>query len=300
MRNVFSTTGSVQHSTLLSGLISNASYALFVRCSDGTTTSDETRIAFSVADGILPQIAIASPTVNQTVSGSITILANASDNDAVSGVRFLLDGTALGAEILTAPYSSSWDSRSASNTSHTLTAIARDRTGNTASASINIVVSNTGGGTPSAFVSYAEAENASLISPMTVLQWNTASNGNYIRSNTTNLGTASLSFTVPSTGDYYLWGRVLSANSNFDSFWVSVDGGAEDLWDTAQGTWSSAWQWTRVTGRAANGGVPSNQNSNPRIFRLSAGAHTFRFRTAESYTYLDRVVITNDAAMIPK
>jgi hypothetical protein len=135
---------------------------------------------------------------------------------------------------------------------------------------------------------------------MTALTWSTASGGAYVRSNTTNLGSVSLTVTVPVAGDYVLWGRILSANNNFDSFWVSVDGGPEDIYDTAQGLWVNAWQWTRVTGRTANGGVPSLYNSNPRVFRLQAGTHTFRFRSADSYTYLDRVFITNSTTATPK
>ncbi len=305
MPQVFSTTGSVQHSTLLTGLISSARYTFFVRCGDGSTTSEETRIEFSVADGIAPQISIESPAANQTVSGTVPLLANASDNDGIAGVRFFLDGNALGSEVASPPYSLNWDSKSAGNGSHTLTAAALDHAGNVASTAITIFVSNTsptgpGGDSPEAFQSYAEAEDAFLTLPMSVLQWGTASNGQYIRSNTTNLGTASLSFTVPSAGDYFLWGRIYSPNPNFDSYWVSVDGGAEDLWDAAEGLWKTAWQWTRVTGRTANGGIPSLQNTNPRIFHLSAGTHTFRFRGADSYTYLDRIVITNDSSFVPQ
>src|SRR5436190_875051 len=47
----------------------------------------------------------------------------------VAGVQFKLDGNNLGAEDTTAPYSVPWDTTTASNGSHTLTAVARDSLG---------------------------------------------------------------------------------------------------------------------------------------------------------------------------
>jgi hypothetical protein len=77
------------------------------------------------------------------VSGIINVNANASDNSGVGGVQFKLDGAALGAEDTTAPYSVSWDTRTATAGSHTLTAVARDVAGNTATSSpVNVTVSN--------------------------------------------------------------------------------------------------------------------------------------------------------------
>ena len=63
----------------------------------------------------------------------------------VAGVQFLLDNNALGAEDTTAPYSVSWNTTTAANGTHTLTARARDITGNTAtSAPVTVTVANTG------------------------------------------------------------------------------------------------------------------------------------------------------------
>ena len=58
-------------------------------------------------------------------------------------MQFLLDGAALGAEDTTAPYSTSWDSKSSTNGAHTLSAVARDAAGNvTTSAVVSVTVSN--------------------------------------------------------------------------------------------------------------------------------------------------------------
>jgi len=71
------------------------------------------------------------------------VTASASDNVAVAGVQFLLDGTPLGAEDITAPFAVVWDTRTTTNGSHTLTARARDAAGNQAtSPGVATTVSN--------------------------------------------------------------------------------------------------------------------------------------------------------------
>src|SRR5439155_23215763 len=78
-----------------------------------------------------------------TVSGTITVTANATDNVGVAGVQFKLDGANLGAEDTTAPYSVSWATMGTINGVHTLTAVARDAAGNMAtSAPVTANVSN--------------------------------------------------------------------------------------------------------------------------------------------------------------
>ena len=81
-----------------------------------------------------------------TLSGIVTVSANASDNVGVAGVQFYLDGALLGTEDTTAPYSVSWNTTTATNASHTLLARARDAAGNiTNSAPLTVTVSNTAG-----------------------------------------------------------------------------------------------------------------------------------------------------------
>ncbi len=90
-----------------------------------------------------PTVSLTSPAAGSTVSGTITVSATASDNVGVVGVQFRLDGAGLGTEGTTAPYSVTWDTTTASNGSHTLTVVARDAAGNTAtSAPVTVTVSN--------------------------------------------------------------------------------------------------------------------------------------------------------------
>jgi len=105
-----------------------------------------------------PTVSITSPASGATVSGTISVTATASDDRGVAGVQFQLDGVNGGAEDAAAPYSISWDTTTASNGSHTLTAIARDAAGNrTTSAPVTITVSNSPA-PPSAVRRYEETD----------------------------------------------------------------------------------------------------------------------------------------------
>jgi hypothetical protein len=90
-----------------------------------------------------PEVSLVNPTMNQTVSETIPVTANAGDNVAVKSVQFMLDGKALGAPVTTAPYATTWDTTTATAGAHTLTAVATDTSGNTATASnVTVFVEN--------------------------------------------------------------------------------------------------------------------------------------------------------------
>src|SRR5439155_25113533 len=77
------------------------------------------------------------------VADSAPFPASATDNVGVVGVQFKLDGANLGAEVTVAPYSMSWNTTLSANGSHTVTAVARDAAGNTAtSAAVIVTVTN--------------------------------------------------------------------------------------------------------------------------------------------------------------
>jgi hypothetical protein len=91
-----------------------------------------------------PSVNITAPTSGSTVTGSaVTVSANSSDDVAVAGVQFKLDGVNLGTEDTTSPYSVAWNSTATSNGTHTLSAVARDASNKTTtSSSISVNVSN--------------------------------------------------------------------------------------------------------------------------------------------------------------
>ena len=67
----------------------------------------------------------------------------ADDDTGVAGVQLLLDGNPLGSEDTSAPYAASWDTTTATNGTHRLTARARDSVNATTSAAVDVTVSNT-------------------------------------------------------------------------------------------------------------------------------------------------------------
>ncbi len=100
--------------------------------------------ATATADTTAPTVSMTAPSGGATVVGTTTVSANAADNVAVAGVQFKLDGADLGFEDTAAPFSISWDTRTATNGSHQLSAVARDASGNqTTSSPIIVTVDNT-------------------------------------------------------------------------------------------------------------------------------------------------------------
>jgi peptidoglycan/xylan/chitin deacetylase (PgdA/CDA1 family) len=90
-----------------------------------------------------PTIAIASPAANADVSGTATISANANDTNGIAGVQFKVDGANVGSEVTTAPYQTSWNTATLANGAHSITAVARNTQGTTAtSAPISVTVNN--------------------------------------------------------------------------------------------------------------------------------------------------------------
>jgi hypothetical protein len=76
-----------------------------------------------------------------TVSGTVTVSATATDGVGVAGVQFLLNGSALGAEDTTSPFSIAWNSVTVGNGGpYLLSARARDAAGNVAT-SVTVAVS---------------------------------------------------------------------------------------------------------------------------------------------------------------
>jgi len=108
-----------------------------------TTTSAAVVVTVNNADTTAPTVSLIAPPAG-TVSGTVTVSANATDNVGVVGVQFKLDGANLGSEVTSAPYSLSWNTTTATNGTHTLTAVARDAAGNaTTSGPITVSVNNT-------------------------------------------------------------------------------------------------------------------------------------------------------------
>jgi len=108
-----------------------------------STTSAAVSVTVNNVDNTPPTVSMTAPASGATVAGaSVTVSATASDNIAVLGVQFQLDGANLGAEDTASPYSIAWNTSGVANGAHTLSAIARDGAGNTATSSVSVTVNN--------------------------------------------------------------------------------------------------------------------------------------------------------------
>lgn len=96
------------------------------------------------ADSLAPVVSFSAPASGATVSGKITVTANATDNSGVAGVQFQVDGVNLGNELSAPPYSLLLNSWNHPNGQHTLSATARDYAGNRMTAQIPVTIQNDG------------------------------------------------------------------------------------------------------------------------------------------------------------
>jgi hypothetical protein len=136
--------------------LANGSHTFAARARDAagnTRTSAVVTVTVNntVPDTTAPSVTLTSPTNGQTISGTITVSATASDKVGVVGVQFLVDGQARGAEDLGAPYSLSLNTTMLTNGSHTISARARDAAGNRRTASVTVTVANATTPPPSGF-----------------------------------------------------------------------------------------------------------------------------------------------------
>ena len=93
-------------------------------------------------DTIPPTVALTSPAAGSYVHGTVTVAANASDDQTVASVQFLVDGAPL-ATVTSPPYQASWSTSTVATGSHTIEAIATDGAGLTGTDSRVVTVDNT-------------------------------------------------------------------------------------------------------------------------------------------------------------
>jgi hypothetical protein len=105
------------------------SYTLRLTATDGAiTTSDDMNVVVN--------------SCGSAVSGSKTIVANATDNVGVTSVQMKLDGANLGPNFTSAPYSILWDTTTTLNGCHVLSVVAQNAAGNQGTASVSTLVNN--------------------------------------------------------------------------------------------------------------------------------------------------------------
>ena len=141
--------------------VANGTHAVTAVARDAAGNSSSSQRSVTVSnttssgDTTAPTVGLTSPASGSTVTGSVSVAASASDNVAVVGVQFKIDGGNLGTEDTTAPYSVSWSSANVSNGGHNVTAVARDAAGNTSTSQRTVTVSNSTGGSTGPTLSWA-------------------------------------------------------------------------------------------------------------------------------------------------
>jgi hypothetical protein len=116
-----------------------------------------------------PSVSITAPTNGQTVSGHVTVTANAAgaNGATIQSVQLLLDGQPLGAALTTPPYSTDWDTNGLGNGTHNLSAIAVDNH-NVSATSIVVTVNVNNASTPTVVTITTPASGATLSGTVSV------------------------------------------------------------------------------------------------------------------------------------
>ncbi|MDE3057019.1 MAG: T9SS type A sorting domain-containing protein [Bacteroidota bacterium] len=210
----------------------------------GTTTATTT------ADTTKPTVAFTAPANGTTVTGTITVSANATDNVNVAGVQFKVDGANLGSEVTTTPYSVSWNTTQAANGAHTLTAAARDSAGNTATASVTVTVSNSTVTPTSNLI----VSDDSLHSPWIDASWSATVTFNSSEQHYT--GSTSIKVVQSPWGALRVhsgaWGAPVHVNAaNYASLDFEINGGSAGIslgvyFENDQGSTFPAVQWVWI------------------------------------------------------
>jgi hypothetical protein len=186
----------------------------------------------------------------------VSVTVSATDSVGVAGVQFLLDGAALGAEATAAPYAASWNTTTASNGTHTLSARARDAAGNQrTSTAISVTVSNNADSTPPSITGAAPAAGQSGVNRSTAVTVNfsEAMNPATINATTITLRTAA-NVLVPATVSYSSGQRRATLNPTTQlaaksTYTVTVRGGSVDprVKDLAGNSLATDNTWTFTT-----------------------------------------------------
>ena len=154
--------------------VANGTYTVTVRARDAAGNATlSTPVTITVANGDVtaPSVTLTSPANGASVSGPVSLSANASDNVGVVGVQFFVDGVPLNGEDAIAPYSTSWNTTTIANGMHTVTATARDAAGNiTTSTPVTVTVAN-GDVTAPLVTFYGPANGASVSGPVSLSAW---------------------------------------------------------------------------------------------------------------------------------
>jgi len=107
--------------------VAGGSHTLTVRATDAHGNAATSTPVSVVVDNAAPSVALTSPASGATLSGVISLQADATDDVGVTRVEFLRNGLLVGSDT-TAPYAVDWDSVAEADGNHLLSARAYDAT----------------------------------------------------------------------------------------------------------------------------------------------------------------------------
>ena len=113
----------------------------FLNTTNGSGSTTRTVTLLIETPDTPPVVTITNPTDGQTVSGTVTIQIDASDDNGVSRVELYIDNV-LTATLTAAPYTYQWNTTTALNGSHTLRSTAYDTANQTADDQITVNINN--------------------------------------------------------------------------------------------------------------------------------------------------------------
>jgi hypothetical protein len=136
--------------------LAEGTHTVEVRATDTAGNTDASPASYSwFVDRTGPSVGVTAPAAGSSVHGVASLAANATDNDQVAGVQFKVDGVNAGAEDTSAPFTGSFNSRLYTAGTHTVSAVARDRVGNTTtSTQVGFTVDNSGFAGPGLVAGY--------------------------------------------------------------------------------------------------------------------------------------------------
>ncbi len=151
------------------GLATNATAGYLYTLGGGNGPYDVFWYTMNPPDTTPPLVSLVLPTSGEATSSTMTLVASSSDNVAVAGVTFYIDGTKEGSEVTNPPYTILYTTTATSSGTHTAFAVARDTSNNYATSSaVTFMINNLAA---PAFVTASTTSNAATIT------WSTANAG---------------------------------------------------------------------------------------------------------------------------
>lgn len=262
-------------------------------------------------DSTPPSVSIQEPEAGATVSGTVRVVAAASDDHRVNVVDLKVDGTVVATDS-SAPFEFAWDSHAVADGPHTLVAVAVDPIGNvgeSAAVSVNV---------QAASVSYGEVVLHTADAPALYGTWAKfadASAASGTRVGQPDAGAAKISTALASPVDYFdmafeaeagrayrLWLRGKAENNNYNNdsvhvqFSDSIDANGVSAYrigttsstpvvlEDCSGCGLSGWGW-QDNGYGA--GVLG-----PLVYFETTGTHTVRIQEREDGLSIDQIVLS--------